>query len=393
MSTTSKTGTTPILAKLCQNPVVVDVECTTSNKGNTFDQTNKLVTIQLKEGDNEPIVLTKENFRDALPILFRASCVIGFNLKFDLNWLQRELGYKANCVWDCQLAEYIFSAQTWRYPDLNTTCDNYMVGHKTDKVAEYWANGVDTDAIPFDVLAKYGAQDVNLTYAVFQNQITKFAGEFHNQFRLFRLHCNDLLVLQDMEFNGICYDTEASLKQSQSLDAQVAELERKLNCFTNGAPINYDSNDHVSCLLYGGTIKEDTRLPIGIYKTGAKAGQTRYKIVPKEHILPRLVEPLKGSELKKEGYYSTDETTLLSLKTNKTSKGMITWLLERSKLMKLKSTYLEGLPNVINKHNWLPNMLHSNLNQCVAATGRLSSTKPNQQNLPKEAKLYCISRY
>ena len=52
-----------------------------------------------------------------------------------------------------------------------------------------------------------------------------------------------------------------------------------------------------------------------------------------------------------------------------------------------------ALPNVINKHNWLPNMLHSNLNQCVAATGRLSSTKPNQQNLPKEAKLYCISRY
>ena len=393
MSTTSQTGTTPILAKLCQNPVVVDVECTTSNKGNTFDQTNKLVTIQLKEGDNEPIVLTKDNFAHALPILDRASCVIGFNLKFDLNWLQRELGYKANCVWDCQLAEYIFSAQTWRYPDLNTTCDNYMVGHKTDKVAEYWANGVDTDAIPFDVLAEYGAQDVNLTYAVFQNQVAKFAGDYQQQLRLFRLHCNDVLVLQDMEFNGICYDTEASLKQSQSLDAQVAELERKLHCFTNGAPINFDSNDHVSALLYGGIIKEDTRLPIGVYKTGAKIGQTRYKIVPKEHVLPRLVEPLKGSELKKEGYFSTDETTLLSLKTNKTSKGMITWLLERSKLMKLKSTYLEGLPNVINKHNWLPNMLHSNLNQCVAATGRLSSTKPNQQNLPKEAKLYCISRY
>ena len=393
MSTTSPIGSTPILEKLCQNPVVVDVECTTSNKGNAFDLNNKLVTIQLKEADNPPIVLTKDNFAHALPILNRASVVVGFNLKFDLNWLQRELGYTANCVWDCQLAEYIFSAQTWRYPDLNTTCDNYMVGHKLDRVAEYWAQGIDTDAIPLDVLTEYGAQDVELTSAVFKNQVVKFAGEYQQQFRLFRLHCNDLLVLQDMEFNGICYDTEASLNQSHSLDAQVRELERKLNEFTGGVPINFDSNDHISCLLYGGTIKEDTRLPIGVYKTGQKVGQTRYKIVEKQHVLPRLVEPLRNSELKKEGYFSTDESTLLSLKTNKTTKAIVTWLLERSKLMKLKSTYLDGLPNVITKHNWKPNMLHSNLNQCVAATGRLSSTKPNQQNLPKEAKRFCISRY
>ena len=250
MNTTLSTGITQTLAKLCQNPVVVDVECTISNKGNSFDLNNKLVTIQLKENNNEPIVLTKDNFANAIPILNRASVIVGFNLKFDLNWLQRELGYQANCVWDCQLAEYMFSAQTWRYPDLNTTCDNYMVGHKLDRVAEYWAQGIDTDAIPFDVLAEYGAQDVELTYAVFQNQVTKFASEYQQQFRLFRLHCNDLLVLQDMEFNGICFDTEASLKLSESLEKQVRELERKLLEFIGNVPINFDSNDHISSLLY-----------------------------------------------------------------------------------------------------------------------------------------------
>ncbi|MFK5173611.1 DNA polymerase [Propionibacterium freudenreichii] len=61
--------------------------------------------------------------------------------------------------------------------------------------------------------------------------------------------------------------------------------------------------------------------------------------------------------------------------------------------MKLKSTYLEGLPKTIATHGWEPNMLYSNLNQCMAITGRLTSTKPNQQNLPKEAKKFCISRY
>jgi DNA polymerase-1 len=109
--------------------------------------------------------------------------------------------------------------------------------------------------------------------------------------------------------------------------------------------------------------------------------------------LPRIVEPLKNSELKKEGYFSTEESTLLSLKPNKSVKSLITWLLERVKIVKLKSTYLEGLPKTIKDHGWLPNMLHSTLNQCVATTGRLSSVRPNQQNLPKEAKKFCITRY
>ena len=105
------------------------------------------------------------------------------------------------------------------------------------------------------------------------------------------------------------------------------------------------------------------------------------------------MQPLKGSELKKEGYFATDEPTLLSLKPNATTKKLIAWLLDRSKLMKLKSTYLEGLPKTIAEMGWTPSMLYSNLNQCVATTGRLSSTKPNQQNFPKEAKRFCVTRY
>lgn len=391
MSITSLTSN--ILNSLLRNPVTVDVETTTSNKGNPFDLTNKLVTIQIKEGDKKPVVFFKDDFASAIPILTNASCLIGFNLKFDLNWLQRELGFTTTCVWDCQLAEYMFSKQTWMYPDLETTCVNYEVGHKQDKVKEYWAQGIDTDAIPPDVLIEYGAQDVELTWQVFKLQMELFKTTQHDKFRLFRLHCNDLLVLQDMEFNGICYDTAGSLKQSESLNAQVTHLERQLSEFVVNVPINWDSRDHVSCFLYGGVIKEDTRLPIGTYKTGQKVGQTRYKIIPKEHTLPRLVEPLPKSALKKEGYFSTEESVLLSVKTNKTTKKLIEWLLERAKIMKLKSTYLLGLPKTIEKFNWRPDMLFSNLNQCVAVTGRLSSTKPNQQNLPKEAKRYCVSRY
>jgi len=394
MSTISSTGITAILDQLLKNPVVLDVESTISAKGNPFNQANKLVTIQLKQGNAPAVVLSANQFHEALPILEAASCIIAFNAKFDLAWVRRQLGFIPAVVWDCQLAEFIMSGQTQKYPSLQGACEKYQVGTKIDIVkTEYWEKGIDTDQIPFEILAEYGAQDVNVTWDVFQKQVQLFSNEEQSAFKLFRLQCNDLIVLQEMEHNGIVYDTEGSLKSSDELEGQVKELERKLYEFTGGTPINFDSRDHVSVLLYGGTITEDCRVPIGVYKTGAKVGQPRYKIVTKDYQLPRLVEPIKGSELKKEGYYSTDESTLLSVKANKTAKKLIEWLLSRSKIMKLKSTYLLGLPKTIDDMGWKYGMLHSNLNQCVASTGRLSSTKPNQQNLPKEAKRFCVSRY
>jgi len=393
-TTNSSSFSQTILARLLKNPVVVDVETTITAKGNCFNYNNRLVTIQLKQGDSPPIILTKENFHESVAILAAASVVIGFNLKFDLAWLQRELGFKAQCVWCCQLAEFIFSSQTWKYPDLNTTLLNYGFQPKLDIVkTEYWEKGIDTDQIPIEILSEYGAYDVEGTYSVFCKQVERFQTDKEHQFRLFRLHCNDLLVLQEMEFNGIVYDEAGSLGRSQELQKQVDHVEGKLNAYFDNTPINFGSGDQISAILYGGTISQDVRVPIGVYKSGAKTGQPRCKIVTNEYKFPRLVEPLKNSQLKKEGVFSTDEPTLLSLKPTKDIKRVIDWLLERSKMLKLRSTYLEGLPNTIMKMGWNKNMLHSNLNQCVATTGRLSSTKPNSQNLPKEAKEFCVSRY
>lgn len=392
MKTESLTGS--ILNLLLRNPIVADVETTISNKGNAFDVTNKLVTIHIKQRGLPPKTFTKENFHEALEYLNAASIVIGFNLKFDLHWLCKEIGFVGTCVWDCQLAEFLFSSQTHKYPALEEAAIKYGVGHKLDVVkTEYWEKGIDTDQVPIDILTEYGEQDVEVTWRVFEEQLKLFQTTEESKFRLFRLHCNDLLVLQEMEYNGLVYDTEASLVHADSLDKQVAHLEEKIRGFVDGVPINLDSRDHVSLLLYGGTFTEEFRVPIGVYKSGAKTGQPRYKVMSKQHELPQLVQPLKGSELKKQGFYSTEESTLLSIKPTKTVKRLIDWLLERSKLQKLNSTYLRGLPKVIETGKWPHNMIHSNLNQCVATTGRLSSTKPNQQNVPKDAKKYFVSRY
>jgi DNA polymerase-1 len=92
-------------------------------------------------------------------------------------------------------------------------------------------------------------------------------------------------------------------------------------------------------------------------------------------------------------YWQVNEDTLKKLKVKGTAKEFITNLIEYNKLEKLHSTYLVGWSNLIKKMNWEDDMLHSQLNQCIAITGRLSSSNPNGQNADKETKRYCESRY
>lgn len=371
--------------------LTLDVETTIKNKGNPFTLGNKLVSVHVKQGSYKTVAYF-EPCQELIKLIQEADLVIGFNIKFDLHWVRKVLGVVPKRIWDVQLAEFILTAQEDKYPSLDNTAKRYGFEGKIDKVKELWNQGIDTDQIDKDILTEYGNRDVDLTYELCLKQSEMF-NDKEQMFKLFRLHCNDLLVLQEMEYNGILYDCQASIKHAEKLQQKVVGVESELYEITNGVPINYNSTIHKSALLYGGTITQEYKLPIGIFKSGAKEGQVRYKKHEQVFTLPRLVEPLKGSELQKENCWSTDEPTLLSLKTNKISKFIVTKLLERAGLVKLTSTYLEGLPKLIEKMEWPVNMIHSNLNQCVAITGRLSSTKPNMQNQPYEVKQFCVSRY
>ena len=143
---------------------------------------------------------------------------------------------------------------------------------------------------------------------------------------------------------------------------------------------NWNSGDHLSAFLYGGTVIETTKQPVGIYKTGEKKGQVKFQNVDIEHKLPRLVEPLKNSELKKPGFYATDEGTLKKLK-GPFAKKYVSLILRLARLDKLIGTYYEGLPKLNKTMDWDEGMLYPQYNQCVTQTGRLSSSRPNGQNL------------
>jgi len=374
----------------------IDVETQTSNKGDPFDTTNNFVV----GGYGNTTTTTLFTTTDAASVtacLQEAQLVVGFNIKFDLHWLRR-IGCTFSIrlpIWDCQLAEFILSNQKNKYPSLEESASRRGLGHKIDTIKrDYWDKGINTDAIPSEILNEYLRQDVSLTYALYVQQVAEFKKPEHkDKYKLFRLQCYDLLVLEDMEYNGYKFDCENARKEAILLEEECAKLDRAILNEYPDIPINLASPDHISCMLYGGTITDEVAMPIGEYKTGARAGQVKYKKFPREYNLPRLVEPLRGSALAKEGYYGTGEDVLKNLPTTGRVSKIIDNLLNRRGLAKLQGTYYNGVPDLIEKHNWSDSIVHGALNQCVAKSSRLTATKPNQQNMPGGCKRYCISRY
>lgn len=219
-------------------------------------------------------------------------------------------------------------------------------------------------------------------------------------YKLIRVHNADLLVLEDMEWNGMLFAREEAEKYAEELVIRIAELESRFQEVVNNKAVSLSSGKHLSAILYGGTIVEEYKIPVGHYKTGARAGQVKYGNRELEHVFPRLVEPLKNSESKRGkqedgscNEWSVSYDTLLQLKCSGVVKKLITIILEWRKLEKLRGTYLVGYPELIDEKEWEGNVLHPNFNQCIVTTGRLSSSSPNAQNQDDETKKFIVSRY
>lgn len=390
--------------------ITTDGETTISNKGNPFDYRNSLISYSIKINDERPTFYYRDNlgFTDGLRRLEQeAVLLVGFNLKFDLHHYSNVgLALHPTCrVWDCQLADFILSGQTNRYPSLNSVAEYYGLPLKKDKVKEYWDKGISTEYIPVDILEEYNNYDVDLTYMVYEKQLSdpRMTPTMYKTILLCGL---DLLVLQEMEYAGIPYNIEKSHQSAEALQRELNEIEQSLNAINTTAPINWDSGDQLSCFLYGGTLSvEQYNSTECVYKSGIKKGQPylrRSKLPDLLLEFPGYFTPLPRSAVAKSKYetnpklirYSTAEPVLKQLsKRSKVQKDIISLLLRRSTITKLISTYLEALPNLIETMGWADGKLHGQYNQVVAATGRLSSSNPNQQNMADEAYLCMESRY
>jgi DNA polymerase I len=368
--------------------LTIDTETTTHNKGNPFDSRNRLVSIHTYD-ETKGWSFKPTDTDSVQQQIDSASLLILFNAKFDLLWL-RKIGikYDHKPIYDVQLAHYMLSRQSHAFPSLDEVLEHFGLEKKLDKVKELWDQGVQTDEIPWDILCEYGEADCLKTYQAYQKQLPLFTPQMY---KLFKLACQDLLILADMEWNGLKYDNDVCNQKSADLQKQIAELTAKLSAVYPDVTINFGSPDQLSAFLYGGQIKEETKELVGFYKTGQKAGQPKYQKVDKFHTLPRMFNPLPKTEMAKEGVYSTAEGTLRKLKGK--NKWVIETLLELAKVSKLNETYYEGLNKINAEMHWEPGILHGQYNQCIARTGRLSSSRPNQQNLSNDCLDIFVTRF
>ena len=367
--------------------LVIDSENTTWSKGDPHDQRNKNVCWSYKY-DGAPAACTSST-EDIERVVSRATCIVGFHLAYDLEWLWKAgiktEGKKFFC---CQVAEFVLNSYTTPYPSLNDVAQKYLNRQKLDVVEkEYWDKGINTDQIPWDILAEYALRDVELTEAVYLKQLELIPA---SKQKLISLKMQDMAVLAEMRSAGMKYNREYAEQQAKRIREEIHEIQQRLNLLHNIPTFNWASGDHLSALLYGGEIIEKKRIPVGKYMTGAKVGETRYRIDEIVHSLPRLYKPIRGSELKKQGVWATDEDALRKMDDGT---ELISGILKLRELSKLCGTYYEGIPELARSCFWNSSFLYGNFNQCVAATGRLSSSKPNLQNISGDALKMFVSRF
>lgn len=218
-------------------------------------------------------------------------------------------------------------------------------------------------------------------------------------YKLFRIACTDLLVLQDMEWNGMLFDAKNAEERANLLNTELAVLEDKFKELVGNAA-SITSSNHISAILYGGVIEEEIKIPAGYYKSGTRKGEVKYANHVIQHTFDRLVNPLKdtltANSKKKENVkqiWSVGEDVLKQLKGSNKAKEIINIILEHRRIYKAVSTYLVGYGDLIKQMGWENNVLHPNFNQCIAKTSRLSSSKPNGQNMGDEIKQFIVSRY
>ena len=271
-------------------------------------------------------------------LLDRRCCVVGQNLKFDLNMLARQgIMIQSQCF-DTMLAAYVVDP-SGRH-DMATLAQTYL-GKSVisfEDVAGKGAKQITFDQVPVDKALVYAAEDADITFQLYQ--VLKSKLDKHKVLNdLFETMDMPLMtILAAIEQKGVLIDKALLQKQSHKITQQLAAIEA--NVYQQaGETFNLASPRQLQTILF-----EKMKLPV-IKKTA-------------------------------KGQPSTDESVLQELaKQHDFAEEILT----HRHLSKLKSTYTDRLPEQIDQTT---GRVHTSYNQAVTSTGRLSSANPNLQNIP-----------
>jgi DNA polymerase-1 len=264
---------------------------------------------------------------------------IGHNLKFDLEILRRYGIELKGIHFDTMIASYLINP-SFRQHNLNYLALEHL-DHKMIPISDLVGTGKKQKSFaeaPIKDACIYSCEDADFTLRlkeVFAPKLSLLSLEK----LFFEVELPLIEVLAEMEMVGVSIDTQHLKKMSQELSRELDDLTQQIYDLA-GKKFNINSTQQLSKILF-----EDLKLT-PVRRTEKKTAQSTdigvLETLAKEHPLPKI-------------------------------------LLDYRQLSKLKSTYIDALPVLVNKRT---GRIHTSFNQTVTATGRLSSSEPNLQNIP-----------
>lgn len=264
---------------------------------------------------------------------------VGQNIKYDYMVLRRYGIDLQGPMFDTMLAHYIVQPELRHNMDyMAETLLNYKTIHIDELIGQKGKNQKSMRDLSPAEICDYAAEDADITLQlknVLEPQLKEVGGE-----RLFYdIEMPLVKVLADMELNGVCLDTESLTETRRVFTERMQAYERHAYELA-GEEFNISSPKQVGDILF-----------------------EKMKIVDK-------------AKKTKTGQYVTSEEVLMQLKDRA---PIVEDILNYRGMKKLLSTYVEALPKLINPRT---GHIHTSFNQAVTATGRLSSSDPNLQNIP-----------
>lgn len=264
---------------------------------------------------------------------------IAHNIKYDMVILEKYGIEIKGAIFDTMIAHYLLNPDMKHNMDiLAETYLNYRPISITELIGKKGKKQLSMRDVEPEKVVDYACEDADITLQLKRLFAPQIQGT-HLEKILFDIELPLVKVLSNMEQEGINLDLENLKLQSDSLEKDITKIENKIYELS-GEEFNIDSPKQLGEVLF-----DKMEIKAKIKKTAT-------------------------------GQYSTNEETLLKIADKH---EIINYILDYRSLKKLKSTYVDALPELVNP---ITHRIHTSFMQTVAATGRLSSNNPNLQNIP-----------
>jgi DNA polymerase I len=303
-------------------------------------ETGKAFYVPLAHADQDNEFDADEAIELLRPVLEdKSRPKVGQHLKYDLNVLERAGVELAGIVHDTMLESYVYHSTATRH-DMDSLAGRYLGRQTTsfEAVAGKGKKQVTFDQVPVATAADYAGEDAEVTLALHQHLWPKLEALDGPRKIYTELEIPLIPVLARMERTGVALDADQLAVQSKEISSRLDELIEQAYSEA-GQEFNLGSPKQLQEILFG-----KLELPVK-RKTPGGQPSTAEDVLQElaiEHALPKII-------------------------------------LEHRGLAKLKSTYTDRLPEKVNART---GRIHTHYHQAIAATGRLSSTDPNLQNIP-----------